>query len=67
MGAGSKRKKKRDKGEIAQVFVGSKSLRVTSLIAFLYKEDKVMMWHYDMVPLIQGIAHCAFIPNILVG
>ena len=48
IGAGSKSKKERDEGERAQVFVGSKSLRVTSRYCLLYKEeDKVMMWHYD--------------------
>ena len=59
-----------DKSERAKrehKFLWEKKSRTTFLIAFLYKEeDKVMMWYYDMaVPLIQGIAHCAFIPNTM--
>ena len=66
MGARCRSKKKRGKGESTS-FCGKQKSRMTSLIAFLYKEeeeDKVMMWHYDMVPLIQAIARYAFIPNM---
>ena len=70
MGMRSGSKKKRNKDERAKrkhKFLWEAKVQNDFPYCIFYeKEDKVMMWHYDMVVLlIQGIAHCAFILNNL--